>query len=51
MGFCFHIFAGDAQVSDGGLVDWTQQLLANATERLMISGMVSNSCPSGARAG
>jgi hypothetical protein len=47
-GLLLHIFAGDAQFGYGGLVDWTQQLLANTKERLMISGMGSNSCRSGA---
>jgi hypothetical protein len=39
---CFKIFAtfGAAQleVADGGFVDWTQQLLGNRKERLLISG-------------
>jgi hypothetical protein len=42
-GFCFRV---DAQIggavleaSDGGFVDWTQHLVANANERLLISGI------------
>jgi hypothetical protein len=27
------------EIADGGLVDWTQQLLGNRKERLMISGI------------
>jgi hypothetical protein len=38
-GFCFHIFLRERQLADGGMVDWTQQLLSNAKERLLISGM------------
>jgi hypothetical protein len=28
----------EGDIADGGLVDWTQQLLGNRKERLMISG-------------
>ncbi len=43
-GACFHVFARDPagtelQLVDGGFTDWTQTLLANAKERLLISGM------------
>jgi hypothetical protein len=42
-GFCFRVDAeiGDAvlEASDGGFVDWTQHLVANAAERLLISGI------------
>lgn len=38
-GFCFHVFVGETQLSDGGMVDWSQQFLANAKERLLISGI------------
>ncbi len=42
-GYCFKVYAvhGDAryELSDGGLVDWTQQLLQNRKERLVISGI------------
>ncbi|NED98211.1 hypothetical protein G1H11_23195 [Phytoactinopolyspora alkaliphila] len=41
-GFCFKVFAhykGERfEVSDGGAVDWTQRLLQNRKERLVISG-------------
>jgi hypothetical protein len=30
--------AGETEVADGGFVDWTQVLLANRTERLLVSG-------------
>lgn len=41
---CFKLYVRDAagdetEVADGGVVDWTQQLLQNRKERLMISGM------------
>ena len=41
---CFHIFASDSagqeyQVGDGGFTTWTQRLLSNAKERLLISGL------------
>lgn len=43
---CFKIHArtltGDSlELADGGLVDWTQKLLSNAKERLVISGISS----------
>ena len=42
-GVCFKVFAGRAgrltEVGDGGFVDWTQRLLANRKERLLISGL------------
>jgi hypothetical protein len=43
-GACFHIFAASAggqehQIVDGGFVPWTQHLLSNAKERLLISGL------------
>lgn len=37
-GFCFHIFAGDMQLADGGLVDWGAKLTGNGKERMVISG-------------
>lgn len=45
-GSCFqiHAFGPDGQeyfLADGGIVDWTQQLLSNKKERLMISGLGS----------
>jgi hypothetical protein len=43
---CFHIYVdlpdgSSANVSDGGSVDWTQQYLSSAKERLIISGIGS----------
>jgi hypothetical protein len=43
---CFHIHAINAskqfiELVDGGAVDWTQKLLSNAKERLVISGIGS----------
>lgn len=43
---CFHIYAADAsgqrrELTDGGAVDWTQRLLSNRKERLIISGVGS----------
>ena len=43
-GLCFHIHATapsgrELQLVDGGAVDWTQRLLSNAKERLVISGL------------
>jgi hypothetical protein len=37
-GFCFHIFAGDLQLADGGVVDWGAKLTGNGKERMVISG-------------
>jgi hypothetical protein len=41
---CFKIFGTDAsgselEVGDGGMTDWTQQLLGDRKERLLISGV------------
>ena len=41
---CFHVHAilpsgGSLELADGGAVDWTQKLLSNAKERLVISGI------------
>ena len=42
---CFKIHAMESEepveLADGGVVDWTQQLLSNAKERLVISGIGS----------
>lgn len=42
-GICFKMYAtrdgDDIEVADGGIVDWTQQLVASNKERLMISGL------------
>jgi hypothetical protein len=35
---CFDVRAGDVSVVDGGFVDWTQRLLSDRKERLLISG-------------
>jgi hypothetical protein len=45
-GFCFHICATSPagrqlELVDGGAVDWTQKLLSDAKERLVISGIGS----------
>ena len=37
-GFCFHIFAGEMQLADGGAVDWGAKLTGNGKERMVISG-------------
>ena len=41
-GLCFKVLAdfgaGELEVGDGGFVDWTQKLLGNRKERLLISG-------------
>ena len=34
-----HPDGGRSNLSDGGFVDWTAQLLADAKERLLISGL------------
>jgi hypothetical protein len=44
VGTCFHIYATNAagvefELVDGGLTTWTQQLLNNRKERLLISGL------------
>jgi hypothetical protein len=41
---CFHIYATnlagtELELIDGGFTTWTQQLLGNAKERLLISGL------------
>jgi hypothetical protein len=46
LGLCFHIHATDSsgkrvELVDGGSVNWTQKLLSNAKERLIISGIGS----------
>lgn len=35
---CFDVSAGQTSVVDGGFVDWTQRLLSDRKERLLISG-------------
>jgi hypothetical protein len=39
---CFWIHAEENQLVDGGFVDWTQRLLGDAKERLLISGAGSD---------
>jgi hypothetical protein len=44
VGVCFHIYASNMAESefeliDGGFTTWTQQLLSNSKERLLISGL------------
>lgn len=46
LGICFHIYAKapsgqEFELVDGGIVNWTQKLLSNAKERLVISGIGS----------
>jgi hypothetical protein len=57
---CFHIHAAHPaerrlELVDGGVVDWTQRLLSDAKERLVISGIGSerlcSEFPDGTRAG
>jgi hypothetical protein len=42
-GLCFKVFGVAAaepfEVGDGGFVDWTQNLLGNRKERLVITGL------------
>jgi hypothetical protein len=44
VGACFHIYATNGagiemELADGGFTTWTQQLLSNRKERLLISGL------------
>lgn len=44
IGACFHIYATNVaghefELIDGGFTNWTQQMLSNAKERLLISGL------------
>jgi hypothetical protein len=38
---CFHVHVGDLQLADGGFTDWTQRLLSDRKERLLVSGLGS----------
>lgn len=38
-GLCFKVFRDGVEIGDGGFVDWTQRLLDNRKERLLISGV------------
>jgi hypothetical protein len=49
-GLCLHVTARDVdgqvqQIGDGGFTDWTQRLLGNAKERLLVSGFGSELLP------
>ena len=44
VGACFRVYASNGageefELVDGGLTTWTQQLLSNAKERLLVSGL------------
>jgi hypothetical protein len=39
VGLCFKLYVGDAEVGDGGFTTWTQSLLGDRKERLLISGL------------
>jgi hypothetical protein len=39
VGLCFKIHAGDVELVDGGFTGWTQALLGDRKERLLISGL------------
>ena len=36
---CFKIHANDLEVGDGGFTNWTQQMLSNAHECLLTTGL------------
>ncbi len=36
---CFKIYRGEIELGDGGFTEWTQTLLGDITERLLISGI------------
>ncbi|MEU7480640.1 hypothetical protein AB0A63_32005 [Lentzea sp. NPDC042327] len=38
-GLCFKVYLHGEEIGDGGFVDWTQRLLGNRKERLLISGV------------
>ncbi|MEW9550877.1 hypothetical protein [Nonomuraea sp. NPDC050783] len=38
-GLCFKVYAGGAEVGDGGFTDWTARLLGNHKERLLVSAL------------
>ena len=38
-GACFKLLVDDGEVGDGGFVDWTQLLLSDRKERLLVSGI------------
>jgi hypothetical protein len=39
VGLCFKVYAGDVEIGDGGFTTWTQTLLGDRKERLLISGL------------
>jgi hypothetical protein len=38
-GLCYKVYLHGEEIGDGGFVDWTQRLLGNRKERLLISGV------------
>lgn len=38
-GLCFKVFLDGEEIGDGGFVDWTQRLMGNRKERLLITGV------------
>ncbi|MFI6102468.1 hypothetical protein ACIA8G_43550 [Lentzea sp. NPDC051213] len=38
-GLCFKVFRDGVEIGDGGFTDWTQRLMGNRKERLLISGV------------
>lgn len=40
-GLCFKIYRGEVEIADGGLTGWTESLLGDRKERLLISGLGS----------
>jgi hypothetical protein len=38
-GLCYKVFLDGVEIGDGGFVDWTQTLLGNRKERLLITGI------------
>jgi hypothetical protein len=39
VGLCFKVHVGDVEIGDGGFTTWTQTLLGDRKERLLISGL------------
>jgi hypothetical protein len=39
VGLCFKVYAGEVELADGGFTAWTQMLLGDRKERLLISGL------------
>lgn len=38
-GLCFKVYLDGQEIGDGGFVDWTQRLLSDRKERLLITGI------------